>query len=195
MSPSVASEATRNNAAAGAQRPTARRRRGSPRPRARRAPFARRRSTPPTRARERGAPTPAAVGPRAPHAPRNHGFRNDGIHATNGGVRVLVHMGDSFAAQIADACPGVESIPIPTADPIDPSLRADAVLTLPWGTPNLADVVRTSGARWVHTVGTGVDRFPLDAIGDRLLTCSRGASAIPISEWVLAQMLAFEKEL
>ncbi len=104
-------------------------------------------------------------------------------------------MGDSFAAQIAEACPGVDAVPIPTADPIDPALRADAVLTLPWGTPNLADVLRTSGARWVHTVGTGVNRFPLDAIGDRLLTCSRGASAIPISEWVLAQMLAFEKEL
>src|SRR6185503_20551424 len=41
----------------------------------------------------------------------------------------------------------------------------------------------------------GVDRFPLGVVGDRLLTCSRGASAIPIAEWVLAQMLAFEKEL
>jgi phosphoglycerate dehydrogenase-like enzyme len=110
-------------------------------------------------------------------------------------VRVLVHLGDSFAAQIADACPDVEAIVIPTADPIDPALRADAVLTLPWGTPNLAHVLDSSGARWVHTVGTGVDRFPLDVVGDRVLTCSRGASAVPISEWVLAQMLAFEKEL
>jgi phosphoglycerate dehydrogenase-like enzyme len=110
-------------------------------------------------------------------------------------MRVLVHLGDSFAEQIAAACPGIETVVIPTADPVDPDLRADAILTLPWGTPNLADVVASSGVSWVHTVGTGVDRFPLDAVAGRLLTCSRGASAIPIAEWVLAQMLAFEKDL
>jgi phosphoglycerate dehydrogenase-like enzyme len=110
-------------------------------------------------------------------------------------MRVLVHLGDSFAEQIAAACPEVETVVVPTADPIDPGLRADALLTLPWGTPNLADVLESAGVAWVHTVGTGVDRFPLAVVGDRLLTCSRGASAIPIAEWVLAQMLAFEKEL
>ena len=110
-------------------------------------------------------------------------------------MRVLVHLGDSFAEQIAAACPEVETVVVPTADPIDPGLRADALLTLPWGTPNLADIVASAGVQWVHTVGTGVDRFPLAAVGDRLLTCSRGASAIPIAEWVLAQMLAFEKHL
>src|SRR5262245_36641608 len=110
-------------------------------------------------------------------------------------MRILVHLGESFAEQIAAAVPGVEAIGVPTADPIDPSLRADAVLTLPWGTPNLAELLATTGVRWIHTVGTGVDRFPLDVVGDRVLTCSRGASAIPIAEWVLAQMLAFEKHL
>src|SRR6185369_7097741 len=34
-----------------------------------------------------------------------------------------------------------------------------------------------------------------DLLGDRPLTCSRGASAIPIAEWVLAMMLAFEKRV
>jgi phosphoglycerate dehydrogenase-like enzyme len=110
-------------------------------------------------------------------------------------MRVLVHLGDSFAAQIAEAVPGVEAIGVPTADAVDPSLRADALLTLPWGTPNLATVLETAGVRWIHTVGTGVDKFPLDVVGNRLLTCSRGASAIPIAEWVMAQMLAFEKHL
>jgi phosphoglycerate dehydrogenase-like enzyme len=110
-------------------------------------------------------------------------------------MRVLVHLGDSFAEQIAAACPGVETIVVPTADPVDPALRADALLTLPWGTPNLADLLATTGVGWIHTVGTGVDRFPLDVVGDRLLTCSRGASAVPIAEWVMAQMLAFEKNL
>ena len=53
----------------------------------------------------------------------------------------------------------------------------------------------TPGVRWVHVLSTGVDGFPFDVIGDRILTCSRGASAIAISEFVLAAMLTFEKRL
>jgi phosphoglycerate dehydrogenase-like enzyme len=48
---------------------------------------------------------------------------------------------------------------------------------------------------WAHVLGAGVDWFPLDAVGERTLTCSRGAAAVPIAEWVLAVMLAFEKQL
>jgi phosphoglycerate dehydrogenase-like enzyme len=56
-------------------------------------------------------------------------------------------------------------------------------------------VLDTAGVAWIHTVGTGVDRFPLHLVGERTLTCSRGASTIPIAEWVLATMLAFEKRM
>jgi len=49
--------------------------------------------------------------------------------------------------------------------------------------------------RWVHVLGAGVDGFPLHAVGDRVVTCSRGASAPAIAEFVLAVMLAFEKQL
>ncbi|HYA67243.1 MAG TPA: NAD(P)-dependent oxidoreductase, partial [Acidimicrobiales bacterium] len=48
---------------------------------------------------------------------------------------------------------------------------------------------------WIHVLGAGVDGFPLDALGERTLTCSRGAAAPAIAEWVLAVMLAFEKQL
>src|SRR5262249_32628774 len=48
---------------------------------------------------------------------------------------------------------------------------------------------------WVHLVGTGVDHFPLERLGSRIATCSRGGSSLPIAEWVLAVMLAFEKRL
>ncbi|MGH9289408.1 MAG: NAD(P)-dependent oxidoreductase [Acidimicrobiales bacterium] len=69
------------------------------------------------------------------------------------------------------------------------------LLTLPWGTPNLGDVV-ARGVRWVHSLSTGIDTFPTDVLpGDVTLTCSRGASAVPIAEFVLAAMLAFEKHL
>ncbi|MGA2837351.1 MAG: NAD(P)-dependent oxidoreductase [Acidimicrobiales bacterium] len=53
----------------------------------------------------------------------------------------------------------------------------------------------TPSVRWVHVLGAGIDRFPLDVVGDRVLTCSRGASSPAIAEFVMASMLAFEKQL
>jgi phosphoglycerate dehydrogenase-like enzyme len=49
--------------------------------------------------------------------------------------------------------------------------------------------------KWVHVLGAGIDAFPLDQLGDRTLTCSKGATSVPIAEYVLAVMLAFEKRL
>jgi phosphoglycerate dehydrogenase-like enzyme len=53
----------------------------------------------------------------------------------------------------------------------------------------------TPSVRWVHVFAAGVDGFPFDALGERLLTCSRGASAPAIAEFTLASMLEFEKRL
>jgi phosphoglycerate dehydrogenase-like enzyme len=44
-------------------------------------------------------------------------------------------------------------------------------------------------------LGAGIDGFPLAVVGDQVLTCSRGAAAPAIAEFVLAAMLAFEKQL
>jgi phosphoglycerate dehydrogenase-like enzyme len=71
-------------------------------------------------------------------------------------------------------------------------VRGDVLLTQAWGSPNLAEVMKR-GVRWVHGYGTGVNEFPFEALAGVPLTCSRGASGIPIAEWVLAAMLAFEK--
>lgn len=49
--------------------------------------------------------------------------------------------------------------------------------------------------RWAHVLGAGIDGFPLDLLGDRVLTCSKGATSVPIAEYVFAVMLAFEKRL
>jgi phosphoglycerate dehydrogenase-like enzyme len=67
-------------------------------------------------------------------------------------------------------------------------------LTRTDGGPNLADLLARS-PRWVHTVGTGVDSFPFDALQGQTLTCSRGISGELIGEWVFAQMLAAAKGL
>jgi phosphoglycerate dehydrogenase-like enzyme len=75
-----------------------------------------------------------------------------------------------------------------------PTPSAEIVVTL---LPDHQELARalTPGVRWVHVLGTGVDSVPLELMGDRTVTCSRGANAPAIAEWVLAVMLAFEKRL
>jgi phosphoglycerate dehydrogenase-like enzyme len=109
-------------------------------------------------------------------------------------VRVLCQLGDEIAARVQRAVPGVDVVVIPTEDDLPADVEGDVLITLAWGSTNLAQVLER-GVRWVHTVGTGVDAFPLHVLNGQTLTCSRGASAVPISEWVLAVMLAFEKHL
>ena len=47
----------------------------------------------------------------------------------------------------------------------------------------------------MHAFSTGVDGFPFDVVGDRIFTCSRGAAAVPIAEWVMAMLLGHAKRL
>lgn len=95
---------------------------------------------------------------------------------------------------LAQAAPGIEIVRLSPDDGAD--CRADIVLTPMKGTLGLPEVLaRCRGLRWVHVLGTGVDSFPFELAGDRLITCSRGATAVPIAEWVLAMMLSFEKRL
>ena len=96
--------------------------------------------------------------------------------------------------RITEEVPGVEMTAVPMDEDLPDDLRGEVLLTLPFGSPNMAEVLST-GVKWVHTIGTGVDGFPLDLIGDRILTCSRGASAIPIAEWVMAMLLSDAKRL
>ncbi len=109
-------------------------------------------------------------------------------------TRVLVQIHERLVRRIADALPDADVVPIASEGDLPPDVRGEVLLTNAWGSPNLAQVL-ARGVRWVHALGTGVDRLPFDLLGDRPLTCSRGASAIPIAEWVLAMMLAFEKRV
>jgi phosphoglycerate dehydrogenase-like enzyme len=109
-------------------------------------------------------------------------------------LRVLTHLPVSAFERVAKAFPDVEFVEVPQQGEAPEGLAGEVLLTFAWGSPNLPELAKR-GVRWIHTIGTGVDRFPLEAVGDRLLTCSRGASAVPIAEWTLAMMLAFEKRL
>lgn len=77
------------------------------------------------------------------------------------------------------------------------AIDADAMLMLGVGeAAQLHRVLeRAHNVKWIHVFGTGVDSFPLDSMGKRLLTCSRGAHALPIAEWVMAMLLGAEKQL
>jgi phosphoglycerate dehydrogenase-like enzyme len=97
-------------------------------------------------------------------------------------------------ARIAPRFPKATLVKIPDRGDLPAEIRGDVLLTWAWGSPNIANVLER-GVRWVHAYGTGVNAFPFDALHGVPLTCSRGASAIPIAEWVMAMLLAAEKRL
>jgi phosphoglycerate dehydrogenase-like enzyme len=109
-------------------------------------------------------------------------------------LRVLSHLPLHMLEQVSRAHPDVQLCQVPMKGAPQGDAEGEVLLTHARGSPNLAEVVKR-GVRWVHTYGTGVNAFPFDALGDRLLTCSRGASAGPIAEWVMAMLLAAETEL
>ena len=109
-------------------------------------------------------------------------------------VRVLTHVPEALLLRVGAEVPSASLCVIPQKGALPADAEGEVLLTMARGSPNLAEVL-ARGVRWVHAYGTGVNAFPFDALGERPLTCSRGASAIPISEWVLAVMLAAEKHL
>ncbi len=108
-------------------------------------------------------------------------------------MRVLSQFGGGISTAIREAVPEVEVVEVPTEGDIDPSVEGEVLLAMHRSAtlPELA----SRGVRWVHNFGTGVDGFPQEVYAGRTVTCSRGAGAVPISEFVLATMLAFEKDV
>ncbi len=106
---------------------------------------------------------------------------------------VLHHLGARFHDDMTERFPDIEFVAV--AEPLPDHLRGDIFVTTALGSPHLADLSRR-GLRWVHSLGTGIERFPLGELPEAIpLTCTRGASGVPISEYVLAAMLDHEKQL
>jgi phosphoglycerate dehydrogenase-like enzyme len=101
-------------------------------------------------------------------------------------VRVLNELGARVGDQIRAAVPEVDVVDLgPDSDPAE--VTGD-VLFGGWGPRSYEYDVP-----WVQLSGTGVDKVPPELLRGRVVTCARGASAVPISEFVLGAMLAFEK--
>lgn len=113
-----------------------------------------------------------------------------------GTLTILSHVGRLEAIQLPAELEGrVEVVPIPMDGELDPDARGQVLLTTPTSVPTLREALGR-GVEWVHLIGTGIDMFPLEVLGDGIvLTNSRGLSAVPISEWVMACILSFAKHM
>jgi phosphoglycerate dehydrogenase-like enzyme len=100
---------------------------------------------------------------------------------------------------ILNLLPELEIILLPSEpeSQLPADLDADVLLTSAHlASSNLPQVLaQCNGLKWVHVFGTGIDKFPLQLMAGRMLTCGRGSSSVSIAEWTLAMMLAFEKNL
>lgn len=107
---------------------------------------------------------------------------------------LLSHLPTGLLGPVKEQFPNVAIHEVPERGGVPGDLRGEVLLTQAWGSPNLADLM-ARGVRWVHAYGTGVNAFPFEALGGAPLSCSRGASAVPIAEWAMAAILAAEKQL
>jgi phosphoglycerate dehydrogenase-like enzyme len=109
-------------------------------------------------------------------------------------IRILSHVPVAHLAPVREAHPEVEISAVPEEGPVPEGLAGEVLLTQAWGSANLKAVL-DRGVEWVHAYGTGVNAFPFELLAGRPLTCSRGAGGPAISEWVMAVLLAAEKQL
>lgn len=111
-------------------------------------------------------------------------------------MKIALEADLSFLENKLAKMPGVEVFILPSPDAFKAEMDIDALLISPVSCGNFGKIARhCRGLKWVHILGTGANTFPLELAQGRTVTCSRGAAAGPISEWVLAMMLSFAKQL
>jgi phosphoglycerate dehydrogenase-like enzyme len=107
-------------------------------------------------------------------------------------LRVVNQLGERAAAAVLHDFPDAEIIAYSPDGP-PPGFTAD-VMFGGWGEwAEVAPWVRT--VPWVQLSGTGIDGLPAELFDGRTVTCARGASGVAISEFVMAAMLAFAKDM
>jgi len=113
---------------------------------------------------------------------------------------ILNHLGPTVGARIAAHWSRPRVIERDEAQPpwAVPS-GVDVLLTRPLIGWDAAPAVPPGGwprdLRWIQSASTGMDFYPRWFLDGAPVTCARGVSAVPIAEFVLAAVLAFEKRL
>jgi phosphoglycerate dehydrogenase-like enzyme len=111
-------------------------------------------------------------------------------------VRIIAQLGvtSAHAHRIRETYPEVELVEFREGDP-PTGLKADAFFGGYLGWDDIVRWLDATGVRWVQLAGTGIDKVPARVFEGRIVTCARGASAVPISEWVMAAVLARAKRM
>jgi phosphoglycerate dehydrogenase-like enzyme len=110
-------------------------------------------------------------------------------------VRIIAQLGATSpqADLIRNAAPDAELIEFKPDG--DPPAQAEVFFGGYLGWDPIVRWINAAGVQWVQLTGTGVDNVPAEVFEGRTVTCARGASSVPISEWVLAAMLAWAKRM
>lgn len=84
--------------------------------------------------------------------------------------------------------PDVEVIDLSTYEGAIPS---DAILFSGFGSASLE--AAKAGVAWIQLAGTGIDQVDPALLRAPVVTCAKGAGAVPIAEYVLTVMLAYSR--
>ncbi|MCL5041280.1 MAG: dihydrofolate reductase [Gammaproteobacteria bacterium] len=97
---------------------------------------------------------------------------------------------------IAQLLPDADIVAMPSGTQLIGPEKVDMVLATPGGSESLEHLLRQQpDIEWIHVLGTGIDGYPSELFKGKKVTCSKGATAVPIAEWVIAMMLAHAKSL
>lgn len=119
-----------------------------------------------------------------------------GSSATTSAVLVAHQLGERFHADVTPLLPpDVALAALSPANFWDVPNTAQALIAIPpRGIPQPEKPSGWPGnLRWVQAVSAGVDEFPPWIFDAPVVTCGRGATSIPLAEFVIASLLAVEK--
>lgn len=97
--------------------------------------------------------------------------------------------------EIKKAFPQVSFVDVSSEAELDQDLIGEIFLVTP--TRDTAELPKflDKGVKWVHIMAHGVDGLPFEMLGDCVVTCSRGASSVPIAEWAVTMILSHTKKI
>ena len=97
--------------------------------------------------------------------------------------------------EIKKAFPQVSFVDVSSEEELDQDLIGEIFLVTP--TRDTAELPKflDKGVKWVHIMAHGVDGLPFEMLGDCVVTCSRGASSVPIAEWAVTMILSHTKKI